>query len=71
MEIRGGKIDQLMLKVHLLEEAEEFCPVCNKYVIDELAKRNNKYPIKLAWASVKHHVRMNDKTFKLPDVKDI
>lgn len=83
LEIRGKKIDQPMLKIRLLEEAEEFRSVCNKYVIDELAKKNNKIvlrlppyhcelnPIELAWASVKHHVRMNNKTFKLPDVKKL
>lgn len=50
-------------------------------MIDELAKENNKIvlrllpcrcelnPIELAWSSVKHHVKMNNTTYKLPDLK--
>lgn len=28
-------------------------------------------PIELAWSSVKNHVRMNNTTYKLPDVKNL
>lgn len=28
-------------------------------------------PIELAWSSVKHHVKMNNKTLKLPDVQNL
>jgi len=56
-------------------------PLHTKYVIDELVKANNHTvlrlppyhcelnPIELAWSSVKNHVRMNNTTYKLPDVK--
>jgi len=52
-------------------------------VIDELAKASNKTilrlppyhcelnPIELAWSSVKNHVKINNTTFKLPDVKNL
>lgn len=83
LELRGKRIDQPMVKHRLLEEAQQFRPECNKYVIDKLAKNNNKLVlrlppyhcelnlIELAWSSVKHHVKMNNKTFKLADVKTL
>lgn len=58
-------------------------PLHTKYVIDELFKANNHTvlrlppyhcelnPIELAWSSVKNHVRMNNTTYKLPDVKNL
>lgn len=54
-----------------------------KYVIDEFAKEYNKIvlrlpsyycelnPIEPAWSSVKYYVRINNTTFKLPDVKQL
>jgi len=83
LEMKGKTIDQPIVKVRLLEEAEQFRTQCSKYVIDELAKKNNKIvlrlppyhcelnAIELAWASVKHHVRMNNKTFKLPEIRTL
>lgn len=77
LEVRGKKIDRPMVKHRLLEMAEEFRPQGNNCVIDELAKEHNKIvlrlppyhcelnPIELAWASVKHHVKFNNSTFKL------
>jgi len=53
------------------------------YVIDELVKASNHTvlrlppyhcelnPIELAWSSVKNHVKMNNTTYKLPDVKNL
>jgi len=83
LTIRGKIIDQRMVKDRLLEEAQEFRTDCNKYVIDELAKENNKIvlrlppyhcelnPIELAWSCVKQYVKMNNTTYKLPDVKQL
>jgi len=83
LEDKGKLIHRPMVKHQLLEEAEQFRPVCEKYVIDELAKENNKIvlrlppyhselnPIELVWAFVKRHVKTNNTTFKLPDVQKL
>lgn len=72
-----------MVKHRLLEIAEEFRPQGNNFVIDELAQEHNIIvlrlppyhcelnPIELAWASVKHHVKINNSSYKLPDVKTL
>lgn len=58
-------------------------PQFNKYVIDEYVKSKNmvvlRLPpyhcelnaIELAWSSVKRYIKMNNSTFKLPDVKKL
>ncbi|XP_008184501.1 uncharacterized protein LOC103309824 [Acyrthosiphon pisum] len=83
LENNGKLIHRPMVKHQLLEEAEQFRPGCEKYVIDELAKKNNKIvlrlppyhselnPIELAWSFVKHYVKTNNMTFKLPDVQKL
>jgi len=83
LTIRGKIIDQRMVNDRLLEEAQEFRTDCNKYVIDELAKENNKIvlrlqpyhcelnSIELAWLSVKQYVKMNNTSYKLPDLKQL
>ncbi|XP_060861942.1 uncharacterized protein LOC132938975 [Metopolophium dirhodum] len=83
LENKGKLIHRPMVKHQLLEEAEQFRPVCEKYVIDELAKENNKIvlrlppyhselnPIELAWSFVKRYVKTNNMTFKLPDVQKL
>lgn len=80
---RGKIIFKRMVKDRLLEEAQEFRADCNRYVIDELAKENNKIvlgvppyhcelnPIELAWSFVKQYVEMNNTSNKLPDVKQL
>lgn len=83
LENNGKLIHRPMVKHQLLEEAEQFRPICEKYVIDELAKENNKIvlrippyhselnPFELAWSSIKHYVKTNNSTFKLPDVQKL
>lgn len=67
----------------LLDEVKKIKPLYDKYEIDELAKASNKTifrqppyhcelnPIELAWSSIKNHMRMNNMTFKLPDVRNL
>jgi len=83
LEDKGQVIDPTMIIPELIEIVKQLKPLYDKYVIDELAKSSNKIilrlppyhcelnPIELAWSSVKNHVRMNNKTFKLPDVKNL
>ncbi|XP_072377806.1 uncharacterized protein [Diabrotica undecimpunctata] len=70
-----------MLKVELLQLVAPRKAEYNKYVIDELAKAQNKTvlrlppyhcelnPIELIWADAKNFVAANNKTFKFADVK--
>lgn len=83
LEDKGEVVDNSMVILELLDIVKRIKPLHNKYVIDELAKATNKTilrlppyhrklnPIELAWSSVKNHVKMNNTTFKLPDVKKL
>ncbi|XP_015365184.1 PREDICTED: uncharacterized protein LOC107162689 [Diuraphis noxia] len=83
LEDKGEVVDYTMVIPELLEIVKRIKPLHNKYVIDELAKASNKTilrlppyhcelnPIELAWSSIKNHVKMNNSTFKLPDVKNL
>lgn len=83
LEEKGEVIDKPMVIVQLLEIVKRLKPLYNKYVIDEIVKLQNKVvlrlppyhcelnPIELAWSSIKSFVRMNNKTFKLQDVKQL
>ncbi|CAI6376625.1 unnamed protein product [Macrosiphum euphorbiae] len=83
LEDKGEVVDRTMIVRELLSVVKKIKPLHDKYVIDEIAKAPNKTilrlppyhcelnPIELAWSSVKHHVRMNNTTFKLPDVKNL
>ncbi|XP_060873383.1 uncharacterized protein LOC132947190 [Metopolophium dirhodum] len=83
LEDKGEVVDRTMIVRELLDVVKKIKPLNDKYVIDEIAKAQNKTilrlppyhcelnPIELAWSSVKHHVRMNNTTFKLPDVKNL
>jgi len=67
----------------LLNQVKKLKPLYNNYVIDETVKANNtivlRLPpyhcelnaIELAWAIVKKHVKDNNKTFKLQDIKHV
>ncbi|XP_072380521.1 uncharacterized protein [Diabrotica undecimpunctata] len=73
--------DEDMLKVELLQLVAPRKAEYNKYIIDELAKAQNKTvlrlppyhcelnPIELIWSDAKNFVAANNKTFKFADVK--
>ncbi|XP_025196242.1 uncharacterized protein LOC112595312 [Melanaphis sacchari] len=83
LEDKGEVINHSMIIPQLLLFVKCLKPLHNKYVIDEIAKVNNHTilrlppyhcelnPIELAWSSVKNYVRMNNTTYKLPDVKQL
>jgi len=75
--------DKPMVKFRLLDKVNEIKHLYNKYVIDEEALKTNRHvlrlppyhcelnPIELAWSVVKNHVKQNNTTFKLNDVKKL
>ncbi|XP_050440026.1 uncharacterized protein LOC126846047 [Adelges cooleyi] len=83
LEDKEEVIDKPMVIPELLQIVKRLKPQHEKFVIDELAKANNKIilrlppyhyelnPIELAWSSVKNHVRMNNSSYKLADVKKL
>ncbi|KAF0691895.1 DDE 3 domain-containing protein [Aphis craccivora] len=80
---KGEVVDQTMIIPELLEVVRRIKPIYNKYIIDEMVLQQNKTvlrlppyhcelnPIDLVWSVVKRHVKANNKTFKLPDVKNL
>jgi len=83
LEEKGQVIDKPMIIPRLLDMVRRIRPMDEKYVIDELAKEHNRTilrlppyhcelnPIELAWSSVKHHVKINNTSYKLSDVKNL
>lgn len=86
LEDKGEVINHSMVIPQLLHIVKRLKPIHNKYVIDELVKSKNHTvlrlppyhceqcelnPIELAWSSVQNQVRMNNTTYKLPDVKNL
>ncbi|XP_060846254.1 uncharacterized protein LOC132925915 [Rhopalosiphum padi] len=83
LQSKGKQVDNTMLVIELLDEVKKLKPLYNNYVIDEMVKANNKIvlrlppyhcelnAIELAWAIVKKHVKDNNKTFKLQDIKHL
>ncbi|KAF0749684.1 DDE 3 domain-containing protein, partial [Aphis craccivora] len=83
LQSKGEQVDNTMLVVELLDLVKKLKPFYNNYVIDEMVKANNKIvlrlppyhcelnAIELAWAVVKKHVKDNNKTFKLQDIKHL
>ncbi|XP_025191724.1 uncharacterized protein LOC112591976 [Melanaphis sacchari] len=80
---KGVVIDKPIVIPELLQIVKRIKPQHEKYVIDELAKSHNHTilrlppyhcelnPIKLAWSSVKKHVRTKNINCKLPIVKKL
>lgn len=72
-----------MIIPQLLEIVKRIKPQHKKYAVDELAKKYNCItlrlppyhcelnPIEMAWSSIKNYVKMNNTTYKLPDVKKL
>jgi len=83
LESKGEVVDKSMIIPELLKIVRRIKPMYNKYVIVEMVSQQNKtvlrlppyhcelIPIELAWSVVKRHVKSNNKTFKLPDVKNL
>ncbi|KAL4148802.1 hypothetical protein QTP88_002955 [Uroleucon formosanum] len=84
LESKGEVVDKSMIIPELMRVVRRIKPMYNKYVIDEMVVlQHNKTvlrlppyhcelnPIELAWSVVKRHVKSNNKTFKLPDVKNL
>ncbi|CAI6371367.1 unnamed protein product [Macrosiphum euphorbiae] len=83
LEEKGEVIDRPMVITELLEIVNRIKPMHDKYAIDELVKTHNRTilrlppyhcelnPIELAWSSVKNHVKMNNTTYKLSNVKQL
>ncbi|XP_060871313.1 uncharacterized protein LOC132945555 [Metopolophium dirhodum] len=83
LEDKGEVVDRSMVIPQLLHIVKRLKPLHTTYVIDELVKANKHIvlrlppyhcelnPIELAWSSVKNHVRMNNTTYKLPDVNNL
>ncbi|KAE9521448.1 hypothetical protein AGLY_018148 [Aphis glycines] len=83
LENKGEVVDRTMIIRELLDIVKKIKPQHDKFVIDEIANAQNKTilrlppyhcelnPIELAWSSIKNHVKMNNTTFKLPDVKKL
>jgi len=72
-----------MIKFDLLKIVRKIKHKYNLYVVDEEAKKQNKIvlrlppyhcelnPIELAWSVVKGHVKANNTTFKINDVRQL
>lgn len=83
LEEKGEVIDRPMIITELLDIVKQIKPRYDKYLIDELVKTHNRKmlrlppyhcelnPIELAWAAVKGHVKRNNTTYKLCDVKTL
>lgn len=83
LKSKGVVLDKPMIKFRLLDMVNEIRPRHDKYVIDEEALKVNKLvlrlppyhcelnPIELAWSVVKNHVKQNNTSFKLNDVRTL
>jgi transposase len=83
LKSKGVVLDKPMIKFRLLDMVDEIRPRHEKYVIDEEALKANKLvlrlppyhcelnPIELAWSVVKNHVKQNNTSFKLNDVRTL
>jgi len=83
LESKGVVITEPLVKIELLQKVKQIKNQFEKYVVDEEAKKQNKTvlrlppyhcelnPIELAWSVVKGHVKTNNTTFKLNDVRQL
>lgn len=83
LEDKGETVGRTMIERELLDIVKKIKPLHDGFVIDEIANVHTKTilrlppyycelnPIELVWSTIKNHVRMNNTTFKLPDVKKL
>lgn len=84
LESKGIEITEPMIKIELLRKVREIKHKYDLYVVDEEAKKKqNKIvlrlplyhcelnPIELAWLVVKGHVKANNTTHKINDVRQL
>jgi len=83
LQEKGEVIDRPMVIPQLLDIVKRLRPQYSKYLIDDLAEKHNRTilrippyhyelnPIELAWANVKDHVKKNNTSYKLSDVKTL
>jgi len=83
LESKGAETNPSMIKFDLLKIVRKIKHKYNLYVVDEEAKKQNKIvlrlptyhcelnPIELAWSVVKGHVKANNTTFKINDVRQL
>ncbi|CAI6359748.1 unnamed protein product [Macrosiphum euphorbiae] len=83
LESKGVKTNPSMIKFDLLKIVREIRHKYDLYVVDEEAKKQNKIvlrippyhyelnPIELAWLVVKEHVKVNNRTSKINDVRQL
>lgn len=76
-------VDNSYVKAEVLGLVRKHKPAVKKYIVDEVAKAENKIvlrlppyhcelnTIKLAWSKVKGYVKNKNTTFKLKDVKQL
>lgn len=81
LEDKGKEVSETMVKAELMQIVALQKNRFDKYVIDEMAKQDNKTilrlppnhcelnPIEMVWSMVKTYVRNNNNTFKIQDVK--
>lgn len=81
LTLKNIEFNEDMVKAELLQLINSHKPSNISYVVDEMAKQQNKIvlrlppyhcelnPIELIWAQVKGDVARNNRTFKLSDVK--
>ncbi|KAE9522521.1 hypothetical protein AGLY_017086 [Aphis glycines] len=80
---KGCDVDTSLVKHMLLEKVREIRHHHDKYIIDEEALKSNKIVLRLppyhcelnaiemAWSVVKNHVKNNNTTFKINDVRQL
>jgi len=81
LESKGEVIDKSMIFAELMEIVNRLKPIHEKYVADELAFQHGKVvlrlprfhtdlnPMRSALSTVKNHVDLNNKTYKIDDVR--
>ncbi|XP_072400288.1 uncharacterized protein [Diabrotica undecimpunctata] len=83
LHLKSIPFDDSLLKVQLLALVNQHKKQYDKYIIDEMAKSQNKIvlrlppyhcelnPIELIWADIKNYVAAKNTTFKFADMKNL